>query len=135
MKGSSTFDYRKTGHKKWKYALNQPYVVILTKAVDIPNFNHEWFSLTDNVLLVNKDYHWDGLTCFPDAKRWLMASLVHDVLTQGIHEKVIDKKFIQSSHDEMYDIVHKTANIVEASIIWAGLTALYPIWARIRKVD
>jgi hypothetical protein len=91
----------------------------------VPLVVAEWYSLSGHWVTVREGYAWDGMTCFPDLKRWLPYSLKHDVLCQAIHDdKVLPKHFIDSAHEVFEDVG------LDGHIITMGLKLLHNPWRK-----
>lgn len=93
---------------KYKFTLTDNVVVNLP--INVPNFQNDWFNITDNTMYITKGYSWDGCTPklkigdlgyigTPDGSLDLdtglpltyYCSLVHDVLYQFKSEHEITR--------------------------------------------
>ena len=92
------FKFKKTGHRKWKYQIEQNYKYQLksrlqpscrlpTKTYIKSNKGSLLAQLTCSEIYLYKGYRWDGNTYGPDCEKSLRASAVHDVWCQLMRDK------------------------------------------------
>ena len=89
---------------KYKFKVEENFSIEL--AFKIPDFEHQYASLKDDILSVKRGYAWDGASGpIINTRDTLVASLVHDVLYQAMrlsliksskeNRKIADKNFFE----------------------------------------
>jgi hypothetical protein len=97
---------------KWKYQLLENYA-IQTDIFPDHNLNMEFVSLTtDGMLVISKDYAWDGASGPAiDTKDFMRGSLVHDALYQLCRAELLDYRLYRDKADRLLVKVCKEAGM------------------------
>lgn len=88
-------EYRSKTMSKW-YKKTKGYITTIRRecAVDLPDFWHEFFECSHNVLSVSTCYNFDGPSGPTiDGPTNMLPSLFHDVLCEAIKLGLLDKKY------------------------------------------
>lgn len=117
---------------RWPYKLTNSYIHDLMR--QWPPIQHKMFFIDGQQLIIHAGYAWDGVSCFPDRKEWLLASLVHDCLIQACDEGLCKDKLRDQAHIEMKYIVRKYSNSVWASVMYVGLRWFHRTYVNIKKI-
>jgi len=74
------------------------------------------------ILLIKKDYSWDGATGVPDTTSVFRASLVHDCLYQMMRENGLSSQYRKKADQIFYDICRADGlNIIVAGLYYIGI--------------
>jgi hypothetical protein len=118
--------YTKT-NERYRYKLAEDEEVELT--FNFCQFEHCFFAITGNKLLIKKGYKWDGASgpaIDTDSNR--LATLVHDALYQLIREQILPYSYRLQADLELYKLMlqygtkHATSKI---GLIWTYVRAYY----------
>lgn len=93
----------------YKYQLEEEFAIDLGNLnVTIPNFKHNWFSCTSNIVYAKKGYSWDGASGPTiDTKNTMIAALVHDILYQAIAGGLLSKSYRKTADKVLYKLLRQ----------------------------
>lgn len=125
------FIYEPTGEDVWKYVLEQDYSIYLGRFWKDYKYKDDYLELSSGILTCKKGYAWNGLTCFPDKKRWLSASLVHDALLGENREKLSAIKYNKKTYKEIHKVFYRellnNTNKTESWFLYWGVRLFHPL--------
>lgn len=123
--------YEPTNHPIWKYVLLEDYHVPLSGFWIDYEYEDDYMELKNCVLTCKKGYAWNGLTCFPDFKRYLLASLPHDVLLGENSYKIPKLEYTKRTYKEIHKVFYqellRNASKLEAKILYWGVLLFHPL--------
>jgi len=85
-----SIDYEKIPH--YKYRLLSDKYIAISKSLREIQVKRPFIYLDIGMLHLIKGYAWDGCTYFPDFKKLMRASLVHDALCQLVNTLWLPKR-------------------------------------------
>lgn len=96
--------YKKITDKKYKYEMLEDWTHNLNC---FHIYKNKYICLKCERIIVKKGFRWDGASGFPDSKKVLRASLIHDAFYQVIREDWSLKKNEKQSLKSYADLIFK----------------------------
>jgi hypothetical protein len=126
--------YDRIYHPKYKYYLLEDFTVPLGGFWEEYDYEDDYVKLRNQQLTAKEGYAWNGLTCFPDAKRWLSASVPHDLLLGENGQKIgvlaYDNDTYEEIHKVFYEELLRSTRKIEADVLYLGVKTFHPITMR-----
>ncbi len=103
--------------KTYKYKLHEHYNCLIPELELIEDIFHQMISSKDGLLIIKKNYRWDGPSGPTiHTKNFMRPSLVHDALYQLIRDgyldidkrKTVDKIFLRHLKEDGMGVVRRT---------------------------
>lgn len=125
---------------EYKYKLDQDYIEFdFTEYLYIPHLqvHHEFFTISNNVLIIQKGYAWDGSSgVLFQTENLKFPSLIHDVFYQIMELGLLNYKY-RDALDQMYLklCIKNDVFPLRAWLHYYVLKAAYPIWRDYLRTD
>ena len=126
--------YKYKANDKYKYTLTAKHCYIFDdkpkrRYFEVGNsYKHTLFCITDEKIMFEIGYSWDGMTYVPNTPRTMRASLVHDALYQAISLRGLKRSARGWADREFRIILEKyEVGFVTRWSYWLG-TRLFGWW-------